>query len=217
MDRDVITKERFSATTALLARFSTPSSRVVEIGSTDASFAKHVAHATWETVDKFGNPDHIADLDGDLAHLPFADDSVDLILCTEVLEHLTAGSQLVEEMARTLTPQGRAIVSVPNIASLKCRLRLALGKVPSMAASGDCGPPLGGTGVWAGGRWVAGHVVDYNWSRLEEYLARGGLTVTDRASVPVGLGQYGRGPLRGRSVKLPRTLADFVLVAARPR
>lgn len=216
MDREVISKERFSSTTALLSQFSTRSSRVVEIGSTDASFAQQVQHATWETVDKFGTPDHVADLDGEEAHLPFADNSLDLILCTEVLEHLRAGSPLVEEMARTLKPTGRAIISVPNIASLKCRLRLALGRVPSMAASGDCGPPLGGTGVWDGGRWVAGHVVDFNWRRLEEYLARGGLTVTDRTSVPVGLGRHGRGPLRGRSVTLPRTMADFVLVAARP-
>jgi ubiquinone/menaquinone biosynthesis C-methylase UbiE len=51
---------------------------------------------------------------GDALRLPFADDSFDVIVCSEVLEHIPDYEQAVAEIARILRPGGRLAVSVPR-------------------------------------------------------------------------------------------------------
>ncbi len=46
--------------------------------------------------------------------LPFPDETFDIILSHEVLEHVQNDRQAVEEMARTLRPGGRMVIFVPN-------------------------------------------------------------------------------------------------------
>lgn len=47
-------------------------------------------------------------------HLPYADDSFDLVLSHEVLEHVQDDRQAAAEMARVLKPGGRAVIFAPN-------------------------------------------------------------------------------------------------------
>lgn len=213
---DNVGYSRLNATNNLISRYVAPESVVVEIGSNDASFRPYHADCDWKTVDKFGSPDIRADLDGADASLPFGTCTVDLVICTEVLEHLRIGSPLVKEFSRILKPSGAAVISVPNISSLKSRVKVLLGGRPNLAASGDCGPPLGGTGIWVDGNWVAGHVVDFNLSLLARYLSRGELQITEVERIPVELPVK----VRGRKIALPTwmipaTFGDFLLVAAR--
>lgn len=211
---EAIGAARLAATNRLIEKHAGRSATVLEIGANDASFKAYHTFSSWTTVDKFGEPDVRADLDGPAAHLPFADESVDCVICTEVLEHLTAGTPLVREIGRVLKPGGVAIVSVPNICSLKSRIKVLFGRLPNLAASGDCGHPLGGTGILVDGSWVAAHVVDFNVERLQGYLARGGLSVVEHARLPTEI-------RLGRSLRmtwpaslLPANLCDFILVAA---
>jgi SAM-dependent methyltransferase len=53
---------------------------------------------------------HLADPDGDL---PLADASVDLVWCSEVLEHVADTSALLSEMRRVLAPEGRVLITTP--------------------------------------------------------------------------------------------------------
>lgn len=46
--------------------------------------------------------------------LPFENDSFDLILSHEVLEHVQDDRQAIQEMVRVLRPGGRAVIFVPN-------------------------------------------------------------------------------------------------------
>lgn len=211
---EAITKARYIATTRLANRTVASDAQVLEIGSTDASFRSGIRHGQWSTVDKYGTPDMIADLDGLGARIPLPDRSLDAVVCTEVLEHLSAGTTLVREMARVLKRDGVAIVSVPNMVSAKARAYFAIGRMPSMAAAGDCGVELGGTGILTDEGWVAGHVVDFNERRLNAYLRRGGLQVVDRQTLPFYLGR----PPKDRILFpwMPRRLADYLVVAARP-
>lgn len=52
------------------------------------------------------------------------ENSVDVILCLDVIEHLVFADQekAVAEFARVLKPGGRALISVPNLAHLASRL-----------------------------------------------------------------------------------------------
>jgi SAM-dependent methyltransferase len=47
-------------------------------------------------------------------HLPFPNDSLDVILSHEVLEHVVDDRAAVEEMVRTLRPGGRLVLFAPN-------------------------------------------------------------------------------------------------------
>lgn len=51
---------------------------------------------------------------GDATALPFADDSFDAVICSEVLEHLPDYSAALAEIRRVLRPEGMLCVSVPN-------------------------------------------------------------------------------------------------------
>lgn len=51
---------------------------------------------------------------GDAEKLPFADDSFDSVLCTEVIEHLPRPQIAIDEMFRVLKPGGLAVISTPN-------------------------------------------------------------------------------------------------------
>ncbi|MGN6380207.1 MAG: class I SAM-dependent methyltransferase [Gaiellales bacterium] len=46
--------------------------------------------------------------------LPIPDAGYDVVVCLELLEHLTSPARLLVEVRRVLKPSGRAIVSVPN-------------------------------------------------------------------------------------------------------
>jgi len=53
-------------------------------------------------------------LAADLARLPFADHFFDLVICSEVLEHVPEQQVAVDEMVRVLKPGKNMVVSVPR-------------------------------------------------------------------------------------------------------
>jgi SAM-dependent methyltransferase len=63
--------------------------------------------------------------------LPFGDESFDVVVAGEVLEHLAHPRTLVEEAFRVLRPGGTLVGSVPNAFRLKSRLRFLFGRSPS--------------------------------------------------------------------------------------
>ncbi len=50
----------------------------------------------------------------DLRDLPFEDGSFDLVVCFEVIEHITDQEEVVREFARVLSPEGLLLTSTPN-------------------------------------------------------------------------------------------------------
>ncbi|HRH26077.1 MAG TPA: class I SAM-dependent methyltransferase [Candidatus Paceibacterota bacterium] len=54
----------------------------------------------------------------DLRQIPLGDAMVDVCICSEVLEHIPNHEKAVSELFRTLTPNGVALVSIPNAFSL---------------------------------------------------------------------------------------------------
>lgn len=63
----------------------------------------------------------------DAAELPFADESFDVVLCIEVLEHLFSPHLAVGEIRRVLRPGGRLVASAPNIGYWRHRVNLLFG------------------------------------------------------------------------------------------
>jgi len=55
------------------------------------------------------------DVQGDLLHLPIKDESVDTVLCTGVLEHVSGPDSAVQEIYRVLKLEGRVFLETPFI------------------------------------------------------------------------------------------------------
>lgn len=50
---------------------------------------------------------------GDIASLPFADSSLNLVIASEVIEHMPEPARVINEIARVLRPGGRLILTMP--------------------------------------------------------------------------------------------------------
>lgn len=62
---------------------------------------------------------------------PFSDESIDVVIANQILEHVKEIFWIFHEATRVLRIGGSLIIGVPNLASLHNRLLLALGKQPT--------------------------------------------------------------------------------------
>ncbi|MCG5531213.1 class I SAM-dependent methyltransferase [Halorhodospira halochloris] len=56
------------------------------------------------------------------------DDAYDLVICSEVIEHVQSPIEVLEDIARNVKPGGHVIVSVPNAFNIKHRFYYLFGK-----------------------------------------------------------------------------------------
>jgi SAM-dependent methyltransferase len=66
-----------------------------------------------------------------VARLPFEDESADVVLAGEILEHMVDTESFLREIRRVLRPGGATVISTPNILWWKHRLALLTGRYPS--------------------------------------------------------------------------------------
>jgi SAM-dependent methyltransferase len=67
----------------------------------------------------------------DLSHLPLADDSVDLLVCNHVIEHVPDVARALGEIRRVLAPGGTAILQVPIALGLSAPVELGTDSSPA--------------------------------------------------------------------------------------
>lgn len=81
--------------------------KVLDIGSGGSSYGRFFPNRLTVDIDPDRNPEIVAD-----AHtLPFEDNSFEVILCTEVLEHVRNPQQVINEFKRVLKPEGQVILT----------------------------------------------------------------------------------------------------------
>jgi len=95
--------------------------RVLDVGAGSCPYRDLFAHCDYRTQDfaglqdeqlrhgSYGQVDYICDA----TEIPVADGSFDVILCTEVIEHVPEPVAVVKEFARILKPGGRLILTAP--------------------------------------------------------------------------------------------------------
>jgi SAM-dependent methyltransferase len=122
-------------------------------------------------------PDNVraicANLDNDF---PVDDAGYDVVVAMMVVEHLFNPFHSFAQIARVLKPGGRAYVNLPNIASLRCRIDLLLGRLPNTSSPDS----------FDRGEWDGNHLHYFTVASVKRLARHCGLAVT--ALHPVGKG-----------------------------
>jgi SAM-dependent methyltransferase len=123
----------------LLVKLIGRGGRVLDVGCRSGNLTKHYCDGNEvvgvdidrDAVELFrsrlGLEAHWLDIDHD--PLPFPDAAFDVVVCTEVLEHVRFPSAGLAEMRRVLRPGGRIVGSVPNATRLRNRWRFLTGEL----------------------------------------------------------------------------------------
>lgn len=169
--------DRIKITENMIKKLSFDS--VLEIGAGDYSFDYlKKGEGYWVKIDISAPCDVICDFNLDNLILPFNEKVFNLIICTEVLEHTLWPQQLLKEVNRVLSNEGKLVLSVPNIASLSYRIAWLFGHIPSCAATGNFPLELGSTAYQRTSDHVlGGHVIDFNLKRIVSLLQHMGFKV----------------------------------------
>ncbi|MBP7435873.1 MAG: methyltransferase domain-containing protein [Bacteroidales bacterium] len=132
---------------------------IADLGSGKDTFINSIDCKNLITLDinPLNSPDIICDFN---KGIPLGDNTVDIVVAGEVLEHLYFSKKFISELSRVLKNSGILILSVPNICSLKYRIAFLLGKIPSHAAKADC--------FYQDER--PGHIRDYNFEEVRNLL-----------------------------------------------
>lgn len=109
-----------------------------------------------------------------------ATDSVECIVSADVIEHIPDVYAACAEMFRVLRPGGTLVINTPNIAFLKKRLVLLLGRFPSTSQPNE---GLGNEILFDGG-----HLHYFTFRSLSLLLERAGFEIQHRT----GFGRLGR-------------------------
>lgn len=112
-----------------------------------------------------------AQLDGEL--LPVAPNSIDVVILSQVIEHMVDTDGLTGEIVRVLKPGGTLLLSTPNLASWFNRVMLLLGMQPvfsEVSFRRVFGRP---------GHVIAGHLRLFTLRALREFVAFHGLVEID--------------------------------------
>jgi SAM-dependent methyltransferase len=91
---------------AFLKKYATDVA-TLDIGASGDDHRDLFPNRTTVNIDAIGKPDVVAD-----AHtLPFANESFEVVVCSEMLEHADNPQQIVDEIRRVLIPGGRVVLT----------------------------------------------------------------------------------------------------------
>ncbi len=109
--------------------------------------------------------------------IPYDDDTFDLVVCGEVIEHVIDTDKLIDEIKRVLAPGGTMILTTPNLAYGVNRMLLLVGVQPAFTET-SLRQNRGRVFKWLGqGGATVGHLKVFTQRALREHIAASGLEI----------------------------------------
>jgi predicted SAM-dependent methyltransferase len=159
-------------------------------------------HPSNKTIIIDGDPTLNPTIHSDLNNpLPLDSNSADIIIAGEIIEHLINPFRMLKECFRVLKPQGRLILSTPNLNDLKSRLKVVLGYLPTDSPRAY---PTTDDHIYY-------HKTDWNWKQLITLLESSGFDIRYKTTNGLWLGEK----LLVSGHKLPITLGEKMIVVAK--
>lgn len=144
----------------------------------------------------------IETVEGDITEpFPYRDESFDFVFAGEVIEHVMHTRDFLSEIHRVLKPQGRVIITTPNLARIEDRMRFLLGKSPKHTT------PIHD--------YLYLHIRPFTLDSLERALEFTGFAVERRASNYVYFGPLKTGQTSRMLAQLFPSLGKTLIVRGR--
>jgi SAM-dependent methyltransferase len=143
--------------------------------------------------------------------LPFRDGSFDVVVFSEVIEHLVDTDGVLDEILRVLRPGGTLVISTPNLGAWFNRLLLLIGRQPVFSE-------VSRRKVYGRGGWqLAGHLRLFTHRAFTEFLADRDLAELEVRAAPYhGVPRPGRWLDRLLSKHVPSLGSILVARAVKP-
>ena len=119
--------------------------------------------------------------------IPFKDETFDLVLLLDVIEHLFDTDRLLFEVKRVLKPGGIVVITTPNLASWYNRLFLLIGWQPfwtEVSTKFVIGNPLRERRAKCGGIMPSGHLRLFTPLALRRFVEMCGFSVEEVRGYP---------------------------------
>lgn len=102
--------------------------KIVDLGCGEGILVEEYRNKGFDIVGVDYNYESDCVLRGDITKLDFDDASTDLVMALDVIEHLDfeQQEQAIREIRRVLRPDGRALLTIPNLAHFASRVTFAL-------------------------------------------------------------------------------------------
>ena len=115
--------------------------------------------------------------------LDYSDEFFDVIICSDVIEHLVDVFSGFREMTRVLKKAGKLVINTPNVARWRNRMEFVMGKFPSTSAGNEGFATRTELELFDGG-----HLHYFTFSMLEKMYKRYGYSTVDK----YGFGRFGK-------------------------
>lgn len=140
-----------------------------------------------------------------------ADKRFDVVICSEVIEHVFSPDALLRDLASVLAPGGRLILSTPNLAYYMNRFLLLFGIHPFFLENSSEVKLGRKFKIFGQGNPTEGHLRVFTYGSLTELIPRCGLRIVDVKANAV----WNFPPDRIVAKVAPRFAPDLMVIAAR--
>lgn len=138
----------------------------------------------------------------DKTPLPYGDGVFDLVIAGEIIEHIFDTDYFLNEVYRVLRPEGRFLISTPNIASFGRRLMLLLGINPIIELSPN-------------ETESSGHIRYFTYRGLKTLLRKHGFEVVKYCADVVNFDNKGRLRFEGIAHTIPSIGQSIICLCSR--
>ncbi|MFO8062546.1 MAG: class I SAM-dependent methyltransferase [bacterium] len=120
---------------SIIASLITGNAEILEIGTGNGllcSFTDRIIHSL--DISQINNPANALKTEGDVYDMPYCDNTFDIIILSQVLEHLEHPQNALREIKRILSPEGSVIITVPYNEQIKYTLCIHCNKLTPLNA-----------------------------------------------------------------------------------